>query len=75
MGVVSHDRTACADRMAIHQLGQKTHRYARTHERSELQLKQICRRNRDGSFTTQRDRERLLEKRSPTSSMIWVTVI
>ncbi|MCG7880943.1 MAG: integrase, partial [Candidatus Thiodiazotropha endolucinida] len=24
------------------------------------QLKQICRRNRDGSFTTQRDRERLL---------------
>ena len=24
------------------------------------QLKQLCRRNKDGSFTTQRDRERLL---------------
>ena len=24
------------------------------------QLKQFCRRNKDGSFTTQRDRERLL---------------
>ncbi|MEW8024870.1 MAG: phage integrase N-terminal domain-containing protein [Candidatus Thiodiazotropha sp.] len=38
-----------------------TYRYARTLLRDlNYQLKQICRRNRDGSFTTQRDRERLL---------------
>ena len=36
--------------------------YLREHTLRDLnyQLKQICRRNRDGSFTTQRDRERLL---------------
>ena len=38
-----------------------TYRNARTLLRDlNYQLKQICRRNRDGSFTTQRDRERLL---------------
>ena len=38
-----------------------TYRNARTLLRDlNYQLKQICRRNRDGSYTTQRDRERLL---------------
>ncbi len=38
-----------------------TYRYSENTLRDlNYQLKQICRRNRDGSFTTQRDRERLL---------------
>lgn len=62
MGVVSHDRTARAGLDGYgHRLGQKhLPMSANTLRDLNYQLKQICRRNKDGSFTTQRDRERLL---------------
>jgi site-specific recombinase XerC len=62
MGVVSHDRTAQAGPDGYgHRLGQKHLPFSENTLRDlNYQLKQICRRNRDGSFTTQRDRERLL---------------
>ncbi len=62
MGVVSHDRTARAGLDGYgHKLGQKHLPISENTLRDlNYQLKQICRRNKDGSFTTQRDRERLL---------------
>jgi len=62
MGVVSHDRTAQAGPDGYgHRLGQKHLPFSENTLRDlNYQLKQICRRNKDGSFTTQRDRERLL---------------
>ena len=62
MGVVSHDRTAQAGLDGYgHRLGQKhLSRSENTLRDLNYQLKQICRRNKDGSFMTQRDRERLL---------------
>jgi len=62
MGVVSHDRTAQAGPAGYgYRLGQKHLPISENTLRDlNYQLKQICRRNKDGSFTTQRDRERLL---------------
>jgi len=60
--VVSHDRTAQAGLDGYgRRLGQK-HLPMSENTLKDLnyQLKQLCRRNKDGSFTTQRDRERLL---------------
>ena len=58
MGVVSHDRTAQAGLDGYgHRLGQKhLARSENTLRDLNYQLKQICRRNKDGTFTTQRDR-------------------
>jgi hypothetical protein len=59
---VSHDRTARAGLDGQgHQLDQK-HLPDSEYTVRDLnyQLKQLCRRNKDGSFMTQRDRERLL---------------
>jgi hypothetical protein len=60
--VVSHDRTAPAGLDGQgHRLDQKHLPDSEYTVRDQnYQLKQLCRRNKDGSFTTQRDRERLL---------------
>mgnify|MGYP001826761014 CR=1 FL=1 len=60
--MVSQDRTAQAGLDGYgHRLGQKHLPSSENTVRDlNYQLKQMCRRNKDGSFTTQRDRERLL---------------